>query len=232
MTDRDRQRPLPGRRRAGGDRLLHRAPRVHLSRRAAPAFADVQRGNLRLLLAGPTSSAGRPMPDGRAPARAAGTASTCSSTTSAAEVARLRAAGVAFRNDVVKGPGGRQIVLDDPSGNPIELFQPRRLSDRDCRRPPTAATGRRDWRRSRGSGAGSAASASAARPPTSRCCASCASSAGGGWSAREFEDAIAACNLLPGPASTQLAIFCAWRVRGRPGALVGGACVHRPRPGR
>ena len=53
-----------------------------------------------------------------------------------------------------------------------------------------------------------------------------------GWlDDREFEDAIAVCNLLPGPASTQLAIFCAWRVRGRLGALAGGARVHRPRPG-
>ena len=92
---------------------------------AAPAFADVVRGHLRLLLSGPTSSAGRPMPDGRdARARAAGTASTSSSTTSTAEVERLRAAGLTFRNDIVSGPGGQQILLDDPAGNPIELFQP------------------------------------------------------------------------------------------------------------
>jgi catechol 2,3-dioxygenase-like lactoylglutathione lyase family enzyme len=71
---------------------------------AAPAFADVVRGNLRLLLSGPASSAGRPMPDGRV---------------------RSRGAGLNFRNDIVSGPGGRQILLEDPSGNPIELFQPR-----------------------------------------------------------------------------------------------------------
>ena len=54
-----------------------------------------------------------------------------------------------------------------------------------------------------------------------------------GWlEPSEFEDAIAACNLLPGPASTQLAIFCAWRVRGRAGAIVGGACFILPGPGR
>jgi catechol 2,3-dioxygenase-like lactoylglutathione lyase family enzyme len=63
---------------------------------AAPAFADVVRGHLRLLLSGPASSAGRPMPDGR----------------------------TTFRNDIVSGPGGQQILIDDPAGNPIELFQP------------------------------------------------------------------------------------------------------------
>ena len=68
--------------------------------------------------------------------------------------------------------------------------------------------------RSCASGAGSAASGSAGRRRTSRCCATCASSGAAGWTRREFEDAIAACNLLPGPASTQLAIFCAWRLRG------------------
>ena len=96
----------------------------------------------------------------------------------------------------------------------------------DATPPPSLRDGRC------GSGAASAASASAGRPPTSRCCASCASSASDGSTRGEFEDAIAACNLLPGPASTQLAIFCAWRVRGRVGALVGGARVHRPRPDR
>jgi len=66
----------------------------------APAFADVQRGNLRLLLSGPQSSAARPMPDGRQPEPGG-----C--------------------NDIVKGPGGSQILVDDPAGNPVELFQPR-----------------------------------------------------------------------------------------------------------
>jgi len=91
-----------------------------------PAFADVARGDLRLLLSGPTSSAGRPMPDGRKPAPGGWNRIHLIVDDLAAEVARLRAAGVPFRNEIVTGPGGSQIVLDDPSGNPIELFQPRR----------------------------------------------------------------------------------------------------------
>jgi catechol 2,3-dioxygenase-like lactoylglutathione lyase family enzyme len=93
---------------------------------AAPAFADVKRGNLRLLLAGPTSSAGRPMPDGRQPVPGGWNRIHFIVEDLDSEVARLRAAGVRFRNDIVTGPGGSQTVLDDPSGNPIELFQPRR----------------------------------------------------------------------------------------------------------
>ena len=93
---------------------------------AAPAFADVVRGDLRLLLSGPTSSAGRPMPDGRQPEPGGWNRMHFIVDDLASEVARLRAAGVRFRNDVVKGPGGSQILLDDPSGNPIELFQPAR----------------------------------------------------------------------------------------------------------
>jgi catechol 2,3-dioxygenase-like lactoylglutathione lyase family enzyme len=89
-----------------------------------PAFADVKRGNLRLLLSGPTSSAGRPMPDGRQPGPGGWNRIHLLVDDIDAEVARLRGAGVSFRNDVVTGPGGKQILLDDPSGNPIELFQP------------------------------------------------------------------------------------------------------------
>jgi catechol 2,3-dioxygenase-like lactoylglutathione lyase family enzyme len=89
-----------------------------------PAFADVQRGHLRLLLSGLTSSAGRPMPDGRQPGPGGWNRMHLLVDDIVAEVARLRGAGVSFRNDVVTGPGGRQILLDDPSGNPIELFQP------------------------------------------------------------------------------------------------------------
>src|SRR6266540_318241 len=92
---------------------------------AAPAFADITRGDLRLLLSGPTSSAGRPMPDGRQPAPGGWNRIHFVVDDLAAEVDRLRAAGLRFRNDIVKGPGGSQILLDDPSGNPIELFQPR-----------------------------------------------------------------------------------------------------------
>jgi catechol 2,3-dioxygenase-like lactoylglutathione lyase family enzyme len=89
-----------------------------------PAFADVTRGNLRLLLSGPTSSAGRPMPDGRRPEPGGWNRIHLIVDDIAAEVARLRAAGLTFRNDIVRGPGGSQIVLDDPAGNPVELFQP------------------------------------------------------------------------------------------------------------
>ena len=90
----------------------------------APAFADVVRGNLRLLLSGPTSSAGRPMPDGREPGPGGWNRIHFLVEDIAAEVERLRSAGVKFRNDIVTGPGGQQILLEDPSGNPIELFQP------------------------------------------------------------------------------------------------------------
>ena len=91
---------------------------------AAPAFADVVRGNLRLLLSGPASSAGRPMPDGRTPAPGGWNRIHLIVDDIAAEVQRLRSAGLSFRNDIVSGPGGQQILLEDPSGNPIELFQP------------------------------------------------------------------------------------------------------------
>ena len=91
---------------------------------AAPAFADVRRGALRLLLSGPASSAGRPMPDGRTPAPGGWNRIHLIVDDIQAEVERLGAEGVAFRNEIVSGPGGRQILLEDPSGNPVELFQP------------------------------------------------------------------------------------------------------------
>ncbi|MEN3307871.1 MAG: hypothetical protein V7603_4073 [Micromonosporaceae bacterium] len=95
-----------------------------LNTKALPAFADVTRGNLRLLLAGPRSSAGRPMPDGRNPEPGGWNRIHFIVDDIGAEVDRLRTAGVKFRNDIVTGPGGRQILLDDPAGNPVELFQP------------------------------------------------------------------------------------------------------------
>jgi catechol 2,3-dioxygenase-like lactoylglutathione lyase family enzyme len=91
----------------------------------APAFADVSRGDLRLLLSGATSSAGRPMPDGRKPEPGGWNRVQLIVEDIEGEVARLRAAGVRFRNDVIKGPGGAQVLLEDPSGNVIELFTPR-----------------------------------------------------------------------------------------------------------
>jgi catechol 2,3-dioxygenase-like lactoylglutathione lyase family enzyme len=91
---------------------------------AAPAFADVKRGSLRLLLAGPRSSAGRPMPDGATPGPGGWNRIHFIVDDLGAEVARLRDAGARFRNDIVEGPGGKQILVQDPSGNLIELFQP------------------------------------------------------------------------------------------------------------
>ena len=89
-----------------------------------PAFADVRRGNLRLLLSGPASSAGRPMPDGSRPGPGGWNRIHLLVDDIDREVDRLRTAGVRFRSEVVSGPGGKQIVLDDPAGNPVELFQP------------------------------------------------------------------------------------------------------------
>ena len=91
---------------------------------AAPAFADVKRGNLRLLLAGPKSSAGRPMPDGATPGPGGWNRIHFIVDDLESEVARLRDAGATFRNDIIQGPGGKQILLQDPSGNVVELFQP------------------------------------------------------------------------------------------------------------
>jgi catechol 2,3-dioxygenase-like lactoylglutathione lyase family enzyme len=92
----------------------------------APAFADIRRGSLRLLLSGPTSSAGRPMPDGERPRPGGWNRIHLVVDDLPAEVSRLRDAGVRFRNDIVTGPGGSQILLTDPSGNLVELFQPAR----------------------------------------------------------------------------------------------------------
>ena len=91
---------------------------------ASPAFADVRRGNLRLLLAGPTSSAGRPMPDGTKPEPGGWNRIHFIVDDIDTEVARLRDVGARFRNDIIEGPGGKQILLEDPSDNVVELFQP------------------------------------------------------------------------------------------------------------
>ena len=91
---------------------------------AVPAFADISRGQLRLLLSGKASSAGRPMPDGAQPVPGGWNRIHLVVEDLAAEVARLRAAGVSFRNDIVSGPGGSQVLIEDPSKNLIELFQP------------------------------------------------------------------------------------------------------------
>ncbi len=95
-----------------------------LRSKTLPAFADVIRGDLRLLLSGPKSSAGRPMPDGAVPEPGGWNRIELVVDDLQAEVRRLREAGLQFRNDIVVGPGGSQILLEDPSGNLIEFFQP------------------------------------------------------------------------------------------------------------
>jgi catechol 2,3-dioxygenase-like lactoylglutathione lyase family enzyme len=91
-----------------------------------PAFARVRRADLTLWLAGPASSAARAMPDGRRPAPGGWNRFVIEVDDLAAVVASLREAGATFRNDIVNGPGGRQILVDDPDGNPVELFEARR----------------------------------------------------------------------------------------------------------
>jgi catechol 2,3-dioxygenase-like lactoylglutathione lyase family enzyme len=88
-----------------------------------PAFADVARGNLRLLISGPASSAARPMADGAKPGPGGWNRIHLIVDDIEAVVARLRQAGAPFRNDIVQGPGGKQVLLEDPSGNVVELFQ-------------------------------------------------------------------------------------------------------------
>ncbi len=90
----------------------------------SPAFSAVRNGNLLLLLSGAASSAARPMPDGRVPEPGGWTRFQVIVDDIEAEAAKLRAAGITFRNEIIRGPGGAQTVLDDPSGNPVELFQP------------------------------------------------------------------------------------------------------------
>lgn len=92
----------------------------------APSFATLARGNLRLLLNSPTGPGGaaQPMPDGRKPEPGGWNRIQLQVSDLAQEVETLRQAGVHFRNDIVTGQGGKQILLDDPSGNPIELFEP------------------------------------------------------------------------------------------------------------
>ena len=88
-----------------------------------PVFADVVRGSLRLLLSGPGSSAGQAMPDGAVPGPGGWNRIHLIVDDIAAEVERLRAEGVPFRNEILAGPGGQQILLEDPAGNLVELFQ-------------------------------------------------------------------------------------------------------------
>ena len=92
--------------------------------RFGPAIAIVRRGDLDLWLAGPISSAARAMPDGSQPAPGGWNRAVLSTPDLDTWLHSLRSAGARFRNDVVAGPGGRQILLEDPFGNVVELFEP------------------------------------------------------------------------------------------------------------
>ena len=97
-----------------------------LEHQQLPAFASVSLGDFTLLLSGPGASGSRPMPDGR-PQQAGGWNRIVLQVKDvAAEIERLKTAGVTFRNQMESGPGGRQVQIEDPDGNPIELFEPGR----------------------------------------------------------------------------------------------------------
>ena len=94
-----------------------------LEQQMGPAFALVSRNDLTLWLSGPQSSAARPMPDGGRPEPGGWNRLVLEVDDLEAEVQRLRQAGLSFRNEIVTGPGGKQIVLEDGAGNPVELFE-------------------------------------------------------------------------------------------------------------
>lgn len=95
-----------------------------LERRMGPAFAIVTLGDLSLWLSGPQSSAARPMPDGRRPEAGGWNRLVLVVDDLEARVAELKQTGLTFRNEIVSGPGGKQILLEDSAGNPVELFEP------------------------------------------------------------------------------------------------------------
>jgi catechol 2,3-dioxygenase-like lactoylglutathione lyase family enzyme len=95
-----------------------------LRQQFGPAMAIMAKDDLTLWLAGPRASASRPMPDGRRPEPGGWNRFVLQTDDLVALVTRLRSEGVMFRNDVVEGPGGRQILCEDPSGNVVELFEP------------------------------------------------------------------------------------------------------------
>jgi catechol 2,3-dioxygenase-like lactoylglutathione lyase family enzyme len=89
-----------------------------------PAFAIVARDDLNLWLSGPQTSAARPMPDGRKPEAGGWNRLVIEVENIEALAASMKSAGVSFRNEIISGPGGKQILAEDPSGNPIEIFEP------------------------------------------------------------------------------------------------------------
>jgi catechol 2,3-dioxygenase-like lactoylglutathione lyase family enzyme len=96
-----------------------------LEQQMGPAFAIVTLDDLSLWLSGPESSAARPMPDGRRPAPGGWNRAVVVVEDLATRVDELKQAGLTFRNEIVSGPGGKQILLEDSAGNPVELFEPR-----------------------------------------------------------------------------------------------------------
>ncbi len=95
-----------------------------LKQRMGPPFAMIGRGDLDLWIAGPGTSARRPMPDGREPEPGGWNRLVIEVEDIQATAEAMREAGVSFRNEIIKGPGGQQVLVEDPSGNPIEIFQP------------------------------------------------------------------------------------------------------------
>lgn len=95
-----------------------------LRQQFGPAMAILERGDLQLWTAGPEASASRPMPDGSQPAPGGWNRMVLMVEDIEAVVAGLKKASVTFRNEIISGPGGRQVLVDDPAGNPVELFQP------------------------------------------------------------------------------------------------------------
>jgi catechol 2,3-dioxygenase-like lactoylglutathione lyase family enzyme len=94
-----------------------------LEQKMSAAFAKVSLGDLTLWLAGPQSSAARPMPDGRRPEPGGWNRFVIEDKDLVSRVAKMKQGGMRFRNEIVTGPGGRQILLEDPDGNPVELFE-------------------------------------------------------------------------------------------------------------
>ncbi len=99
---------------------------LHLDQQALPAFAQVSTGNLKLILSGPGASGSRPMPDGRHQEPGGWNRVVLQVTDLPERIQQLKQTGIHFRNQMEVGPGGRQIQLEDPDGNPIELFEPAR----------------------------------------------------------------------------------------------------------
>lgn len=97
-----------------------------LVERWGPPFAIVGKGDLQLWLSGPQTSAAKPMPDGRQPTPGGWNRLVIEVADLETLVASLKAAGLKFRNEIIEGPGGKQILAEDPAGNPLELFEPRR----------------------------------------------------------------------------------------------------------